>query len=57
MKEIVCNLILVGEEWSASVSGRIVPRKVTPVSIGLEVRCASMTAWTFFEKEELLPGR
>jgi hypothetical protein len=53
MKAIIFNLILVGEEWSSSVSGRIVPRKEVPVTIGLEARWASMMFWTLFRQGPL----
>jgi hypothetical protein len=40
MKEIIFNLKLVGEEWSASVSGRIILGKEAPVATELEARWA-----------------
>jgi hypothetical protein len=50
MKASIFNLILVGKEWSASVSGRIFPKKEVPVTIELEARWASMTVWTLFRQ-------
>jgi hypothetical protein len=50
MKASIFSLILVGEEWSTSISSRIFPRKEVPVTIELEESWASMTVMTFFRQ-------